>query len=228
MYYSWSPSFCPHGVCSRGPHVMKLTDVTSRLPLDKTREVRGRHLWSCCELQLVCSEEFQHPQETSPWVFMDHGAHSSPTPCPLPSSKAGAQQDKEGHLEVFQGKVSLPRSLPPGHSEVDRGRCAQRTVSFPHAHFPIFSKHHQSLNSLGSVDPLKGQSPRPLETSPVLRLAFMLYLVGEERCQGKDWDLVHNRAHSGVGSLTVVLKYKMLPGFGVPTGLHVLPTTNVT
>lgn len=149
-------------------------------------------------------------------MFLDHQAHSFPPPAPLPSSKAGAQQDKEGHLEVFQGKVSLPRSLLPDTLKVDRGRCARRTVSFPHAHVPSISQHHWSLNSLGSVDPLKGQSPRPLETPSVLRLAFVLHLVGEERCQGKDWDLVHNRAHSGVCSLTVVLKHTALPGFGVP------------
>ena len=41
----------------------------------------------------------------------------------------------------------------------------------------------QSLDSLGSVDPLKGQRPSPLEAPPIVGLAFVLHLVGKEPCQ---------------------------------------------
>lgn len=33
---------------------------------------------------------------------------------------------------------------------------------------------------VGSVDPLKGRCPRPLEAPPIMGLAFVLHLVGKE------------------------------------------------
>lgn len=49
---------------------------------------------------------------------------------------------------------------------------------------PLWVKEQcQSLDSLGSVDPLEGQRPRPLEAPPVVGLAFVLHLVGKEPCQ---------------------------------------------
>ena len=39
------------------------------------------------------------------------------------------------------------------------------------------------MDSLGSVDPLKGQRPSPLEAPPIVGLAFVLHLVGKEPCQ---------------------------------------------
>lgn len=40
----------------------------------------------------------------------------------------------------------------------------------------------QDLHSLGSVDPLEGQRASPLEAPPRVHPAFVLHLVGEERC----------------------------------------------
>lgn len=124
-------------------------------------------------------------------------------PLPLPHFlplRLVLSKTRKGIYKSSKGRPAFPEVCLPDTLKVDRDRCARRAVSFPHAHVPIISQHPRSLNSLGSVDPLKGQSPRSLETPPVLRLAFMLHLVGEERCQGKDWDLVHNWAHSGVCS----------------------------
>ena len=51
----------------------------------------------------------------------------------------------------------------------------------------------QGLDLLGSIDPLKGQCPCPLEAPPNLGPAFMLHLVGKEPCQGKGLHLGYNQ-----------------------------------
>lgn len=78
------------------------------------------------------------------------------------------------------GHVALRLVVTP----VERPRC-------PCPHF--VSQQCQGLDSLGSVDSLKGKCPCPLEAPSSVGPTFVLHFVGEESCQEKGLHLGYNQ-----------------------------------